>query len=235
MDFAKSLRTRRERIGATREQLAVRADVSASTIFKIEAGERGADAITGKVRNKLLRALSDLEAEAKQFATEFQAERFDLARAGNGFRVRPPEDVPQDAIPLMNKCPAGEPEDFDDMSYPPGVEAVEWLPRERVPKHIPAEAYTVCGDSMLPDYMPGDIVIVAPINPRDGQDCFVRLAEDAPRHAGKCTFKRVYFEGETINLTPLNANDRNKTISVAREHVAQILPAIAMRRELLKR
>ena len=51
-------------------------------------------------------------------------------------------------------------------------------------------ACRVVGDSMLPDYREGDIVVFSPAKPiKSGMDCFARLEPDH-----ESTFKRIYIE-----------------------------------------
>ena len=104
-----------------------------------------------------------------------------------------------------------------------------------------AFAARVVGDSMLPDYREGDIVVFSPARGvRDGDDCYARLA---PREDGEggavsegATFKRVYFEtgpdgGEVIRLQPLNS--RHAARVVAREEVAGLYAAVSVTREVI--
>jgi len=104
------------------------------------------------------------------------------------------------AVPVINKVAAGYPHHFTDLDYPPSV-ADDYI---RCPDlHDPqAFAARVVGDSMLPAYKEGDIVVFSPNSPaRNGDDCFVRFAED-----NSTTFKRFYADDkETVRLQPLNS------------------------------
>lgn len=104
------------------------------------------------------------------------------------------------SIPVINKVAAGYPAEFTDLDYPASV-ADEYL---ACPDITDPDAFAarVVGDSMLPTYREGEIVVFSPELPTpSGSDCFVRLERDS-----ESTFKRVYFEddGETIRLQPLN-------------------------------
>ncbi len=126
-------------------------------------------------------------------------------------------------VPVINKVAAGYPREFTDLAYPARI-ADEYV---AVPDVFDADAFAarVVGDSMMPDYREGDIVVfspAAPVNP--GDDCFVRFERDE-----ETTFKRVYFEkeangGELIRLQPLNSAYPPKTYP--REDVAGMYAAV---------
>ena len=91
-------------------------------------------------------------------------------------------------VPLINKVAAGYPREFTDLGYPARV-ADEYV---RCPDIEDPDAFAarVVGDSMLPEYREGDIVVFSPIREiKSGMDCFARLEPD-----GETTFKRVFFE-----------------------------------------
>lgn len=137
-------------------------------------------------------------------------------------------------VPLINSVAAGYPCDFTDLGYPARV-ADEYV---RVPDVRDADAFAarVVGDSMMPEYREGDIVVFSPARDvKDGMDCFVRLEPDH-----ESTFKRVFFEcagrgggaeeccGEMIRLQPLNA--RYAPMVVPRERVAGLYAAVSVTR-----
>jgi len=113
-------------------------------------------------------------------------------------------------VPVINRVSAGYPKDFTDLSYPPRV-ADEYVSCPGV-RDRDAFAARVHGDSMIPKYREGDIVIFSPAaQPRDGDDCFVRFAD------GHTTFKRVFFEktdagAEAIRLQPRNEKYRPQVV-----------------------
>ena len=102
-------------------------------------------------------------------------------------------------VPVINDVVAGYPVDFDDKGYPPGG-ADDYV---RCPDlHDPnAFAVRVVGDSMETKYHQGDIIVFSPATEvRNGDDCFVRMADP---HA--TTFKQVFFEdNDQIRLQPRN-------------------------------
>ncbi len=91
-------------------------------------------------------------------------------------------------IPVINRVAAGVATEFTDLDYPASV-ADQYItcPDVNDPN---AFAARVTGDSMLPDYRDGEIVVFAPNAPlRSGMDCFIRLEPD-----NEVTFKRVFFD-----------------------------------------
>lgn len=122
-------------------------------------------------------------------------------------------------VPLINKVAAGYPTDFTDLEYPARV-ADEYL---TCPDVTDADAFAarVVGDSMLPDYREGDVIVFSPQRaPAEGSDCFVRLMPD--HHT---TFKRVFFEDDQrVRLQPLNPSFSAQT--VAMRQVSGMYPAV---------
>jgi len=132
------------------------------------------------------------------------------------------EQISTHAVPVINRVSAGYPKDFTDLSYPRGV-ADDYVGCPDV-QDQDAFAARVHGDSMMPKYRQGDIVIFSPASaPRSGDDCFVRFED------GHTTFKRVFFEadekgGATIRLQPRNERYRPQT--VAREQITGLYRAM---------
>jgi phage repressor protein C with HTH and peptisase S24 domain len=139
-------------------------------------------------------------------------------------RVRLPFEVP-----LINKVAAGYPREFTDLGYPVGA-ADEYV---RCPDLQDPDAFAcrVVGDSMLPDYREGDIVVFSPARAvRDGSDCFARIEPDH-----ESTFKRVFFETgaageELIRLKPLNPAYPQRVLD--REQVAGLYAAVSVMRAI---
>lgn len=139
-------------------------------------------------------------------------------------------------VPLINRVQAGYPREFTDLGYPARV-ADEYV---RCPDIDDPDAFAarVVGDSMLPDYREGDIVVFSPAREvRSGMDCFARLEPD-----GETTFKRVFFEhaasdgerssfendpsGGLVRLQPLNPAYAPRV--VARESVGGLYAAVSV-------
>ncbi len=121
------------------------------------------------------------------------------------------EQIAANVVPVVNKVSAGYPRDFTDLSYPKGV-ADDYIGCPDV-RDKDAFAARVHGDSMIPKYRQGDIVIFSPAaTPKNGDDCFVRFDD------GQTTFKRVFFETDdknhaTIRLQPRNEKYRPQTVA----------------------
>lgn len=128
-------------------------------------------------------------------------------------------------VPLINKVAAGYPREFTDLGYPARI-ADEYV---RCPDVTDSDAFAarVVGDSMMPDYREGDVVVFSPARDvKDGNDCFVRLERDA-----ETTFKRVYFEDEgRLRLQPLNA--RYPARIVEREDIGGLYVAVSVIRKV---
>ncbi len=153
-------------------------------------------------------------------------------------------------VPLINSVAAGYPRDFSDLGYPARV-ADSYVRSPDI--HDPdAFACRVVGDSMMPDYKEGDIVIFSPARAvTSGADCFVRLEPDHDT-----TFKRVFFETADggaiapntvraaagvpappphtpvthIRLQPLNNKYPSRVL--AREEVSGLYVAVSVTRKL---
>lgn len=185
-------------------------------------------------------ALTDTREAARKLAHLLrQSERgrsLDDAYASGALRqlvdqIAPEEQPPQVLpislgrnVPLINKVAAGYPTEFTDLSYPARV-ADEYV---RCPDVTDADAFAarVVGDSMEPAYTQGDVVVFSPARPVvDGNDCFARLEPDH-----QSTFKRIYFEGDSIRLQPLNSAYPPRTLH--REQVAGLYAAVAVIKRL---
>ena len=144
-------------------------------------------------------------------------------------------------VPLINRVAAGTPAEFTDLDYPVGV-ADAYVPVP--PPDAPAEqspqgaapyagmfALRIEGDSMSPQYLPGDIIVLSSVDtPSDGDDCLVRLDE---QDNFATTFKRIYFvdargnpvsDSGYVQLCPLNPRHARRI--VAREQITSLHPAI---------
>lgn len=132
------------------------------------------------------------------------------------------ERLVANAVPVINRVAAGYPQDFTDLDYPPRV-ADEYISCPAIDDKD-AFAARVYGDSMLPNYREGDIVIFSPAAcPRSGDDCFVRFAD------GTTTFKRVFFETDdrgaaVVRLQPRNGRYRPQIVPT--EQVAGVYRAV---------
>ena len=86
-------------------------------------------------------------------------------------------------------------------------------------------AVRVTGDSMMPEYREGDILLVGPGEARDGDDCVVRTGE---LEDFATTFKRVFFlkdaggKATGARLVPLNPAYPERVVKL--EEVTGIYP-----------
>jgi phage repressor protein C with HTH and peptisase S24 domain len=124
-------------------------------------------------------------------------------------------------IPLINKVSAGYPIDFTDLDYPAGA-ADEHVVVPDI-TDVNAFAITVCGDSMIPRFEEGDILIISPASAvRSGDFCVVRI--DSHGEA-TTTFKQVFFEDDgAVRLASLNS--RYSAQAYPREEVTGIYKAV---------
>jgi SOS-response transcriptional repressor LexA len=131
-------------------------------------------------------------------------------------------------VPLINRVAAGGPAEFTDLGYPAGV-ADQYIPVPDLPATPVSAAFAlkVIGDSMVPDYSDGEIIIVGPGEPRDGDDCVVRLGELLNFAT---TFKRIYFvhddqgQAVAVRLAPINPAHAERTVPL--EQVTGIYPLL---------
>jgi repressor LexA len=182
---------------------------------------RGASALDDAYRTgELRRLIEELAPDGSDGAADWAGGR----AVEGGVRGRAILDVP-----LINKVAAGYPREFTDLGYPARV-ADEYV---RCPGLSDPDAFAcrVVGDSMLPEYREGDIVVFSPARAvRSGMDCFARIEPDH-----ESTFKRVYFETgddgeELIRLQPLNPVYPPRVLP--REDVAGLYAAVSVTREV---
>ena len=144
-------------------------------------------------------------------------------------------------IPLINRVAAGSPTEFTDLDYPVGIadayipapmpDAQPDQPEESPKPEAGMFALRVEGDSMSPQYLPGDIIVLSSMDtPTDGDDCLIRLDEQGNFAT---TFKRIYFvdaqgnpasNASHVQLCPLNARHAKRI--VARENITSLYPAV---------
>jgi repressor LexA len=191
-------------------------------------------ASAGETPNPLPRSLDDAyrSGELRRLIDSLSPGHADAGPASESAQPRHPPLPPSPAmhdVPLINKVAAGYPREFTDLGYPTRI-ADEYV---RCPGLTDPDAFAcrVVGDSMLPEYREGDIVVFSPAKAiRSGMDCFARIE---PIH--ESTFKRIYFEmsgdgAELIRLQPLNPAYPPRVLS--REEVAGLYAAVSVTREL---
>ena len=143
--------------------------------------------------------------------------------------------IPLRSVPLINRVAAGQPAEYTDLDYPAGV-ADNYIHAPDLPEAPMASAFAlrIAGDSMAPDYVEGEIIVLGPPTDihgqgvvNDGDDCVVRLADQANFAT---TFKRVFFArndaGEVtgLRLAPINLKHAERTVAI--EQVTGIYPLL---------
>jgi repressor LexA len=219
MSLGEIIRSKREELGLTLDEVSSRIGFSKPYLSTIETGRvhnPPGDELLQKLERVLgfetgtllfLAHMERMPADVKERVEQIEAEREKWAqierRQGSGSQESSIVKVtitPGRLIPIINKVAAGYPTDFNDLDYPVGI-ADEYI---RCPDiHDPnAFAVRVVGDSMEPKFHEGDIIVFSPkVEVQSGDDCFVRFA--SPHET---TFKRVFFEKDNkiVRLQPRN-------------------------------
>lgn len=109
-------------------------------------------------------------------------------------------------VPIISWAKAGEATDYDDLQN----HIDDWTITQTKDKN--AYALIVEGDSMEPEYRPGDLVVCAPNSmPRNGHEVVARLRNEfvsAP-NSGGVLLKRYYQGGPNGTLIRLESNNSN--------------------------
>ncbi|MFI4912059.1 MAG: helix-turn-helix domain-containing protein [Sedimentisphaeraceae bacterium JB056] len=224
MELGCTIRKRRKQMGLTLDELSDKAGCSKPYLSTIERGKVKPPAET--LLSKLERILGFEEDELveKAFMERLPARlrngiesyKTENSRLKNIIKAlskkKNEEDVPamlsghdfsteKGFVPVINRVSAGYPTDFDDLGYPVGY-ADDYI---KCPDLADPNAFAVriVGDSMVPEYSEGDIVVFSPSRTVDnGDDCFVRF-----KHPHETTFKRVYFQIDgSVMLQPRNTD-----------------------------
>jgi len=99
-------------------------------------------------------------------------------------------------VPLISWVKAGAWTETDDTFQPGDSDQFIYATRQCGPN---AFALTIHGDSMEPEFLEGDIIIVDPAaHYRNGSYVVVKNG------AGEATFKQLVFDGDSVFLKPLN-------------------------------
>jgi SOS-response transcriptional repressor LexA len=143
-------------------------------------------------------------------------ERRELGRDEPGLKVVDAEEVPAknsgNYVPLIGRLAAGRGIDtIEAESYPVGI-ASRYLRYAGAPKG--AFAVQVKGDSMSPDYMQGDIVIVDPRSyGKSGEVC--AIIEKTLCGDRVARIKRLVLDGEVATLESVNASHKPVNVKAA--------------------
>lgn len=127
-------------------------------------------------------------------------------------------------VPVLATIPAGKGQEKTDADYPAGYGAygAVWVPD---PEDVNAFALIVDGDSMAPDLLRGDIVIVSPRRAGDLRypRAVIRL------DGGDAMVKHVKFHGDTATIS--SRNDAYPPFDVPRASVQVIGRVVGLVRE----
>ena len=121
-------------------------------------------------------------------------------------------------VPIISWVQAGRFTQYEEMTY----DWVTWM--DCLCPDPNAFAVRVVGDSMLPKYSPGDLVICMPSYPPRNNGLVV-----AKTHDGEVTFKTVSFRGESpARFRFVALNPAYGSMVVKREDVTWIYPVYAV-------
>jgi phage repressor protein C with HTH and peptisase S24 domain len=184
----------RTNLGMSQEKLASEASVSRVSIQSIETGK------TGTPHAATLIAI----ARALGFSTWSEvAMSVAEPQAPNGHHGR---------IPILSQIPASWGADFEVNGSYNYEEAVDYLPQLPGVEDVRAFGLIITGDSMMPRYQDGEVVVCSPSDWHnkgfeDGRRYAIRFSEDV---GGGTTVKRVHrVDDDHIDLIP--ENDRHPT------------------------
>lgn len=128
-------------------------------------------------------------------------------------RTEPREDFPPfKRIPVLNWVQAGQFTEWTDMDYPPG-DADEFI--ELPVRGDRIFALRVRGDSMEPEFLEGEIIVIDPeLEVQHGDYAILKIIE-----SGETTLKRVEYYENVVVLRPLNPKYRPIEIKNGRDQV----------------
>ena len=223
--LGQKLRMRRRRLGLTLDELAAKAGISKPYLSLIETGRVGNPPSDEKLR----RLEQTLGFAAGELLTQAHLQKTpDDVRAILGKLLEGKNGGDGSAALREMVVHHGDGPD-GDRGMGNTVRVINGPADQHIgcPEICDKDAFAarVDGDSMVPRYRQGDIVIFAPSLPaRDGDDCFVKFAD------GQTTFKRIFFEvdGEArspvVRLQP--RNERYRPMMVKNEEVSGLYRAV---------
>lgn len=223
--IGEEIRRRRVALGWSQSALAhaAGASIRRNTVGRIERGEvqDPHDSTVSLVRAALDRGEGELQqalngtgdgeeiASASRrpyFVNDADASRADPLAIGHN-------------IPFTTRADAG-----GGMDYQRGIYADRYLPSALVPHaHWKPAAYVVTGDSMLPKFQPGDVLIVGHQLQGVRTDDYAVVGFKNGEH----TFKRIrVIDEDTWELIPLNTEDYKPRVVKRHEEVEWVAPVL---------
>ena len=189
-------------------ELAALLDIKQAAVSHYETGRRTPSfALLGRIAHALNITISDI-------TTRLTPKALDAPAAEIPFKPAPPRsedtlpivilqedylqsDQRNDFIPILTKTAAGTPIEATDGGYPPGI--AEKLVCYPACKDRNAYALYVEGDSMVPGFLEGDIIIVSPNTPFSDNMPALILFESSGH-----TFKITRRKNHAIEAVPIN-------------------------------
>jgi len=231
-----AIRRRRESLELTLDAISAATGISKPYLSNIETARAPGPASEEKLR-KIAYALhlpaAQLLAAADWLRTPPSVRRLLHTAPPTSSRQVVESAIPLRLVPLINRVVASSPAELTDLDYPVGM-TDDYMEVPDLPD-VPitnAFALRITGDSMAPEYAEGDIIVLGSPTGihgknaiRDGDDCVVRLGDEANFAT---TFKRVYFvpgaeeRRGAIRLVSLNPAYAERV--VAFEQVTGIYP-----------
>lgn len=250
-DFGALLRTCRKARALTQQDLADATGISKSYLCNIETGHVPGPPSPAKLRKietalqlepETLAAPADWLRTPESVRQQLRAlpRRADGAIDLDVLLARPDRPAPRGKssarnpgtihpVPVINRVAAGPAAEHTDLHYPVNI-ADAYVPAppptgdpEAAAAWKSAFAARVTGDSMAPTYREGDLVVVAPLPWRDGEDCLVRLG---PEENFATTLKRIcrLSDNQRVELVPLNPAHTRRVVNL--EQISGIYPVI---------
>jgi len=167
---------------------------------------------SGLTRDTAARLLRSDQFRGRQSTYRLVAQTFGLKPAELDQLWRPTRPRQnRKGIPIEGKAPAGY-GDFVAANYGSGVsqdDDGDYLPQSLYPSDETAFAAWVEGDSMEPTLGVGDLLICSPLEAdqnrvSNGDVVHVRFSGDHPERPDENTVKRIYDQGDRVQLVPDN-------------------------------
>jgi SOS-response transcriptional repressor LexA len=205
------IRRQRRRLGLTLDELAGRTSISKPYLSLIETGrvsnppsdeklvrlEQSLGFASGELLGQahLQRTPSDVRAVLSRLTqTADDTDLSEVFRRLLGKSGHGSPSVTANVVPVINDVSIGQ----------SPTAAVNYVSCPDIADEN-AFAARVAGDSMMPRYREGDVVIFAPSLPaRNGDDCFVRFDD------GQTAFKRVFMETDEAGAAVMRLQPRNE-------------------------